>query len=125
MRLALILGLTLSLVMLGFRPGDAHALGAFPGDMQGGTVSVHCIDMLDDNPDHDSMDADMSHEDMECLCSLGCMTLCGLTVVYIPAIVDSATSSMSVFRVQFGLLALPPQSTGSPPSPPPKHFFNV
>ncbi len=125
MRLALILGLSLSLVMLGFRPGDVHAMGAFASDVHGGAVSVDCIDMLGDNPDHESMDADMSHEDMECLCSLDCMMLCGLIVVYIPPNVDSAASSTSVFRVQFDLLKIPPQSTSSPPSPPPKHFVNV
>ena len=137
MRLVLTIGLVFALVSLGFRPNGAHAMDGFAQAMPNGPVMVDCQhmaghdmtghDMADHDMDHgahgmahDADEGDVSPEHMDCLCSLGCMMLCGVAVVYLPTAISVANSRPPIHQEQFTYFSLASRGANAPPFRPPR-----
>jgi hypothetical protein len=141
MRLVLTIGLVFALVSLGFRPNGAHAMDGFAQAMPNGPVMVDCQhmaghDMADHDMDHDmdhgaqgmahnTDEGDVSSDDMGCLCSLGCMMLCGVAVVYLPTAMAVAISQLPIHQEQFTYFSLASRGANAPPFRPPRLPISV
>ena len=135
--MVLTIGLVFALVSLGFRPNGAHAMDGFAQTMPNGSVMVDCHhmaghDMTDHDMDHgahgmahDADEGDVSPEDMGCLCSLGCMMLCGVAVVYLPTAMAMAISRPPILQEQFSYFNLASRGASAPPFRPPRLLISV